>query len=420
MLNDNESKDFLSTFRGNISNIIKKFVERADFAQLLSETKELFINAIEREDKYSKKIQEKNRRGSVKSETLKFYYKLKSIKIETDSNNVELEEAFSAFIKALENFIKILSRQNRWFRRIWGHISVFAQDDIIKDLKSLLAKLEDAYNHKIKRIKGLPNSGNQCYMNSAIQQLYKLKGFRNDVINFNVSGDINTNKKVQKLCALKQLFQHLHGDINLSQKEIGRYERILGYNGQQGDSDEKMREIMDICEEVMNPKKPLNEYIIDELRLAAQDDNRAIETMILRHFMAEKRYKESIGVQYTPFTLTLNSSGKFIIYLSRGTSQNGKLGMTNCKVKIEETFILPQRDDLYKFKIGNQEITKPKFDLTGVTIKQGGKDAGHYYVYQKSGSTWVCKNDSQVSKKKWEDIKDDISQCSTVLVYKKV
>lgn len=385
------------------------------------------------EEKYKKKDKKLSKDKNVKSATMDFLLTLRNIEFpkEVQKGTTRLEctpemeddvkDGIGLLIKAIKDFAKTLTKQTKWYRKMWGHTSLLATEENIKCLEDLAKKLEELCSkYTFVMPKGLPSGDNRCYMNSAIQQLYKLKDFREKILKFNPSSAPNeaTDLQRRQIEALQKLFKYLHGDIKLGKSKIASYEKILGHEGHQEDSSEKMREIIDNFKPLLQPSKETpKDYITDHLILFP-DKNKSIEDLFLEYFTDEKSYKKA---SFYTYTLQLNSK-KFIIYLNRTNfiKDNAKSKRVGNHVNIGEKLEIKNNDDLFKFvDNSNKQISNPKFELTGVTIHDGSSvDCGHYFVYQKSGNRWICKNDSHVSQKSWKDIEEDVCTNATVLIYK--
>lgn len=91
-------------------------------------------------------------------------------------------------------------------------------------------------------MKGLPNYGNYCFLNTAVQQLYDMKNFREKILALDTE-DKNSplyhdTKTYRQLISLRKLFKFLAGESNLGKNEIKLLMKDLGYKEEQEDSAE--------------------------------------------------------------------------------------------------------------------------------------------------------------------------------------
>ncbi len=254
----------------------------------------------------------------------------------------------------------------------------------------------------------LPNDGNYCFLNSALQQLYGIKNFREKVLGALIDDTPAAARDHRELIAARNIFEHLKGLQNLSDTRIKEYMRMLGYTGRQEDSGEHMKRIMEACKRSFKilKRKEIRNIEINNLISLNMDRNDTIFNLISGFCRA----KIDIG----EFPNLILKGKQFIVNITR-TSKNLKLSL-------EDTLLLHEISPILAIKTSKNSnpIEDPTFDLVGVTIHRGTSgSSGHYYVYVRSGNRWVCKNDNKISAKNWRDIKNDIIENGTVLVYKK-
>ncbi len=251
---------------------------------------------------------------------------------------------------------------------------------------------------------GLPNDENYCFLNAAVQQMFGLEKFKNKILAINNKQVhiMEENKtKYKELRALLNIFQHLDYKIHLSDSEIKNFMKDLGYKGQQEDAGEHMSRIM---KAVKSQLKQLIDKIIGNMITLTLTNNSDIPKLIDTY--CEEMLKNSNS------PILVLKSGQFIINLVRKNKSH--------KLKdIDQTLEL--KSDLMTIKPSKNStatIEKAIFNLTGVTIHHGeSANSGHYFIYKKVGNNFTCISDNNISYKNWNDIKNDILENATVLVY---
>jgi len=256
---------------------------------------------------------------------------------------------------------------------------------------------------------GLPNEGNYCFLNAAVQQMFGLEKFKNKILAI-------TDKQIQimekdkpkykELMALYKIFKHLNAEIYSNDSKIKAYMKDLGYKGQQDDSGEHMNRIMKAVKlqlkQLIN-KTPKNEDIGNMITLNLTNNSDIPELI--------NDYCTSLVNCGRKAQLVLKN-GQFIINLVRG-NKSYKLKNIDQTLELESGLMA-----IKPSKNSTVTIEKAIFDLTGVTIHQGeSANSGHYFIYKKKGRDFTCINDSRVSDVEWNDIKKDILENATVLVY---
>lgn len=305
--------------------------------------------------------------------------------------------------------------------------------EISKDIEKLWNKLKKAkekieekkskivigsYRKKDPEIfKGLPNRGNYCFLNSALQQLYAMENFRNKVLKFDTDNLDTENKDNKKLIAVKKIFKHLNNETNLSINELNDLRKDLGYKGIQEDSGEHMVNIQNACKFAFknNKSKPSHNNSIEGFEYITGfnvlDPEKSVQESI------EDFLKEIAEHQRIVYLKIKNDKLFHVLIPNRPNKRDVS---TNIKEKMTFKNV---NDNLYV--VNNFKDKNPRYlesfncNLVGVTIHQGSStDSGHYYVYQKKGSSWMEFNDNTITPRKWNDISKDISCNSTVLIYK--
>jgi len=263
---------------------------------------------------------------------------------------------------------------------------------------------------------GMKNIGNSCYLNSVLQQLYRIPRFHRFIISAE-----QINKETQPvLFALNGLFKEMdRREREASQeKRIAiidptEFIKILGneiYNGSQLDSNEALCKIIDKLKNELDSEsraiinREFDIDMINQVNCHTCGTQEIIENgeAILR-LKVTSRLEESVTNFFAPEniddykcvccghkenitrTSIMNSSpNTLIVSLNRFTFTNGKAAKLNSRVEFPDILEMPE--------------VKGKYVLTGVIVHQGGSGGGHYFSFVKSphANFWYTLNDAQV------------------------
>jgi ubiquitin C-terminal hydrolase len=266
----------------------------------------------------------------------------------------------------------------------------------------------DEKEDKMETLKGLPNSGNYCFLNSAIQQLFELSAFKNKVLS---AKNIPMNQEEYKeLFALRQIFEHLKGNINLNASKIQECMVALGYKNKQEDSGEYMVKIMESVKRqlrTLSKKAPKAVSIGNMFDLQVTESSDLIE--LIKQFC-------NVKIDLGEFLTLILKEGQFIIKLVR---QSKEYEVQNLESRLDLSEISPGFMNI-KISKNSEPIKNPKFNLVSITVQTGTVEAGHYVVYRKSGNIFKCIDDSKITDVKWDKLQKILPKNATVLVYKKI
>jgi hypothetical protein len=286
----------------------------------------------------------------------------------TDGKLNDIDECW-AFIEQLKEIPT--NKYSQWGEREHNILNFIGKnEDIYKSVKELPNDKEDIN----KPVKGLPNDKNACYIISALQCLYDDHNFRKLVLNSNISG--SNSGKMQ---AVKEIFKHLNGDINLTTMEIGKLYKSIGYNGTQEESDRIRRQIRSW----FIPVDDANDRFEVEYLFTSGDFK-----SVISDFYHENKYNDD----FSPRIIEVN--------IGRG-DETGKNGMY---IQIPE-----------RLKIGKLE-----FLLHSATVHHETRNGGHYISYVKKGNKWICRNDLSVTAVSWKQIKNELGNNSEFLRYERI
>lgn len=266
----------------------------------------------------------------------------------------------------------------------------------------------DKEEDEMETLKGLPNSGNYCFLNSAIQQLFGLSAFKNKVL---IAKNIPENQEEYKeLFALRQIFEHLKGKMTLSKVKIQKHMVSLGYRNKQEDSGEYMEQIMKTVVQqlkTLNKKAPKIVNITNMFDLQVTESASLIE--LIKQFC-------NVKIDLGEFPTLVLKEGQFIIKLVR---QSKEYEVKNLEIMLDLSEISPGFIHI-KTSRNSEPLESPKFNLIGITTQTGTAEAGHYVIYRKLGNTFKCIDDMGIIDVKWDKLQKILPKNATVLVYKKI
>lgn len=319
-----------------------------------------------------------------------------------------------------------------------------------------------------KKIIGLRNLGNTCYLNSILQCLY----YTEDFTSFITRPDLTLNSKTDNtiinsylpiIRAMKESEKTI-APVSFVRKFISKF----NYSYEQQDSNDALIALLDELHESLSRKVKM---------IHSTDNKKVLRSKIEWIEFFEKKYSEIIPLfygqlnskiickcghnteRYDPFNIlqceiptTQNeisldncldlffnnedisdyrcdscsnkkSSNKkilikrtpnhLIIQLKRFIFHNGKY------VKYSNKINCPLNLDIDKYVNNDDEYKKTKYELYGIVNHIGSMSGGHYYAFCKTRSKkWVCLNDASVIPLR--DESKIITQNAYLLFYKKV
>lgn len=244
-------------------------------------------------------------------------------------------------------------------------------------------------------VRGLPNCGNSCYLNSSIQQLYNIKPVYDAISNAKLPDNDSENKtKLEALQSLLVEMKNSKGDFNpadLCSK--------LGHKMNQEDASEFLRSLLNLC-----ANNTPWEFIIESICKYGdglfKSESTYTENILsltikkdklkdcLNDYFAEDKCDNGDTKQYLLMTLP----EVLFISLDRfkfdPDSENKK---TNKRV--EFPFVL----DIDKnWCVDDLEEQKFSYELVGVIVHSGSSSGGHYWSYVKKDEKWFKFDDLNV------------------------
>lgn len=271
-------------------------------------------------------------------------------------------------------------------------------------------------------MKGLPNYGNYCFLNTAIQQLYAIKDFREKIMAVDISTpnspvclDTNTYRP---LISIKKLFEYLYGRRSAGPREIELWMKDLGYRENQEDSvearDALLKKIKTLLKKLKG--KTLSPTSLGNIINVNFQAGTGIEDFI------ESSCCETVE---TGKILTVNLKDKSMI-LNIGRPAESRL--YNISRKLDLTKLVD--DGILQILYRGEPVFDPQFTIKSVAIyipnSLWGKNkdlgngfelgleihsiestGGHYFTINHSGpNRWTIFNDEHVKdNRKWNDVK---------------
>lgn len=232
---------------------------------------------------------------------------------------------------------------------------------------------------------GLPNVGNSCYMNAAIQQLYAIDSFREAILNANVEAVNKTSEKSNKpyTHALKSIFSAMASENKIDINQMRFLAKELEHSGGQQDSIEYIQHITENCARELKSNSLNMPLLFEDLCL--ENNTEAIFKNNCKNY---------------------GNNNNLIVFIPR-IDENYKMNSKNFK-----SIDMPYEKDIDKQGL---------FELSGVTVFVGSDNSGHYYTYQKKNdNSWVVLNDNKVKSVKLEDIDGIIKKNGVLYMYKKI
>ena len=274
---------------------------------------------------------------------------------------------------------------------------------------------------------GLNNPMNRCYLNTALQNLVHIEKFRNKVLSVENIEELENKKDYKELVAVYYFFNRILGKVEENEKKEKEYEQNLGYYGKAGSAPDAQREIEHACREQM---KKLGKIKGNEREGIEHAKNISEDSIILSVDNPNDKWMEDLivsGINSRENVVALKN-GYFGIHVGAAD-----VGFRDKPIKgIKETldlgtFLEKKGGDCKKIKFyykGKEvERSKLKFDLMSVIIcnsSRNGKNeiTGHYYTYQKEGSSWKEYNDKTVKDESFENILHYMGTQGEVFMYK--
>ena len=287
-------------------------------------------------------------------------------------------------------------------------------------------------------MKGLPNYGNYCFLNTAIQQLYAIKDFRKKIMDVDTvtpnSPVCLDTKTYRPLISLKKLFEYLYGRRSAGPREIELWMKDLGYSGNQDDS----AEIRDkLLEKIKILLKKLKGKTLSPTSLGNIINVNFQSGKVLDAFI-ESACDES---EHSGKTLTVNLKNKCIIVNIRRSDESAEL--VDIFPDLDLTYLVSSQ----KIQIlsGKKPINRaPVFKIISAAIYMsdniyndydssygsdlgfdfnstytgGFGDSGHYVTINRHGNNkWAYIDDEYVRENlSWTDVKD-MMKCAASIIY---
>ncbi|OHT11381.1 hypothetical protein TRFO_19188 [Tritrichomonas foetus] len=282
--------------------------------------------------------------------------------------------------------------------------------------------------------KGINNLGCTCYLNSSLQQLFRIQPIRDAIFAYDPQkvGETSKLNKINTdsidedwLCQLQLMFAHLKYsplasiDANNFVKNWRMYgDEPIDPNEQQ-DAVEFITILLDRLDEIL-PGKPISKAIRGQIIHTTKQINGDYESIAHESFITfalEVKKKTCFGESFDVFlepdifdgtnqyradeiglidasrSHAISKAPKFMIFqLKRFDFDLSTLK----KKKINTQFKVEKIVDISKV-FENQQLVDPVlYELCGIIQHSGNADGGHYYSYIKENEQWKEINDSTV------------------------
>lgn len=289
-------------------------------------------------------------------------------------------------------------------------------------------------------INGIRNIGNTCYMNAAIQQLYKNNKFRNHILKQRSIIKVNC----PFTWSLYHIFNSIRNNNPLEDNELRELVKLLGHHEfQQQDSEEYMRQIIKKCSRELNQIEDIinisnvadasnsqnGDSLVDLIKMSAPlDADKIREDILKKHPDWKENSKDFIKEQdqileqsnpnyHTIPDIKTNDGTEIIIPINRTFNNGFDTQGIAIEAKNNSQISIPLKINLERdFNIQDDNRV---YTLSCVTVHLGDSGAsGHYIVYEKSAERkWYEISDNSVKEIQYSDIKPIIEKNATILTY---
>lgn len=267
-------------------------------------------------------------------------------------------------------------------------------------------------------MKGLPNYGNYCFLNTAVQQLYDMKNFREKILALDTE-DKNSplyhdTKTYRQLISLRKLFKFLAGESNLGKNEIKLLMKDLGYKEEQEDSAEIRDDLlknMKLLFKKLKGKELKPTSLANIINVTFQS-GKEIDTFIEK--LCDETLKELKSI------LTVHLRNECMIVNIHRTDASASL------IKISPRLELGKLVADRKVRVINHKnsVDSPNFHIKNAAVYMPGDSMGafgHYFNIKYNGSNnWAMLNDENVREGlHWKEI-EVYMRYATSIIYELV
>ncbi|KAK8883309.1 Ubiquitin carboxyl-terminal hydrolase 34 [Tritrichomonas musculus] len=285
------------------------------------------------------------------------------------------------------------------------------------------------------KLRGLQNLGCTCYLNSSMQQIFRIQNVRDAVLSYKPDSETEPDKDwTAQLCLLwtKLLYAPFHS-IN-TQPFIKNW---TGWDGkpintmEQQDAVEFVQMLLDRIDEKLQDIKPVSNSVqgsilhkLKGISVDFESDSHEKFTTFSLDVNGRSNLQESYDAILIPDTFPHYKASEEIGYIDANSYTSIEQAPTVLIFQLKrfdydiETMTRKKINSKYEFSFEtdiktilteNQDVAEPTpcvYELCGVVMHTGNAMGGHYYSYCKDEITneWNCYNDSTVSPLKTENV----------------
>lgn len=284
-------------------------------------------------------------------------------------------------------------------------------------------------------IRGLQNMGCTCYLNSSMQQIFRIENVRNAVLSYqpDKGTDLDNDWAAQLCLVFSKLLYAPLKSLNMS----SFVKNWLGWDGcpinpmEQQDAVEFIQMILDRIDEKFNDTKPVTQSVrgtilhqMKGITVDYQSDSHETFTTFGLEVQGKSNLKESYEAVLIPDTFTHYKASEELGYIDANSYTSIEKApevlifqlkrfdydlQTMSRKKINSKYEFSLETDISIILTENQNVENPTeclYELCGVVMHSGSAMGGHYFSYCKNEITndWCICNDSTVTALQTENV----------------